>query len=32
LYHATTGEPVKLELRTDSGPVEPNQIVPRQLA
>jgi DNA-binding HxlR family transcriptional regulator len=31
LYHATTGEPVKLELRTDSGPIEPNQIVPRQL-
>jgi DNA-binding HxlR family transcriptional regulator len=31
LFHATTGEPVKLELRTDSGPIEPNQIVPRQL-
>jgi DNA-binding HxlR family transcriptional regulator len=31
LYHATTGEQVKLELRTDSGPVEPNEIVPRQL-
>jgi DNA-binding HxlR family transcriptional regulator len=31
LYHAITGEPVKLELRTESGPIEPNQIVPRQL-
>jgi DNA-binding HxlR family transcriptional regulator len=31
LHHRTTGERVKLELRTDSGPIEPNDIVPRQL-
>jgi DNA-binding HxlR family transcriptional regulator len=31
LHHRTTGERVKLELRTNSGPIEPNDIVPRQL-
>jgi DNA-binding HxlR family transcriptional regulator len=31
LYHRTTGERVKLELRTDTGPIEPNEIVPREL-
>jgi DNA-binding HxlR family transcriptional regulator len=31
LHHRSTGEPVRLELRTDSGPIEPNDIVPRQL-
>ena len=31
LYDKTTGERVKLELRTDSGPIEPNEIIPRQL-
>jgi DNA-binding HxlR family transcriptional regulator len=31
LYDRTSGEPVKLELRTDSGPIEPNAIVPREL-
>jgi DNA-binding HxlR family transcriptional regulator len=29
LHHRTTGERVRLELRTDSGPIEPNDIVPR---
>ncbi len=31
LHHRTTGERVRLELRTESGPIEPNDIVPRQL-
>jgi DNA-binding HxlR family transcriptional regulator len=32
LYRKDTDEQVRLELRTDSGPVEPNVIVPRELA
>jgi DNA-binding HxlR family transcriptional regulator len=28
LRHRTTGEPVRLELRTSAGPVEPSDIVP----
>ena len=31
LFDKTTGERVKLELRTDSGHVEPNEIIPREL-
>jgi DNA-binding HxlR family transcriptional regulator len=29
LEHRETGKGVRLELRTDDGPIEPNQIVPR---
>ena len=31
LYDRTTSATVRLELRTDAGPIEPNEIVPRQL-
>jgi len=31
LFRKDTDEQVRLELRTDSGPVEPNVIVPREL-
>jgi hypothetical protein len=31
LYRSGTDERVRLELRTDSGPIEPHDIVPRQL-
>ena len=32
LHDKSTGEPVRLELRTDAGPIEPNEIAPRVLS
>ncbi|MGH9132606.1 MAG: winged helix-turn-helix transcriptional regulator [Ilumatobacteraceae bacterium] len=31
LFDKSTGDKVKLELRTDAGPIEPNHIIPREI-